>query len=162
MEKIKNQKPDKKYLKSASLSRIGNFIKEARLKKNESISELAANLKISAEQLKAIEEGQEDLLPEKVFVKAMVKRISEKLQLDTEFIMREFNNQAEDVNIDEMIEEVNKEKEINKNSGKGIPYLSIITIFISGIIGLLFSSIVLNILTNTDNNSVKEELIKRN
>ena len=162
MEKIKNQKPDKKYLKSASLSRIGNFIKEARLKKNESIIELAANLKISAEQLKAIEEGQEDLLPEKVFVKAMVKRISEKLQLDTEFIMREFNNQTEDVNIDEMIEEVNKEKEINKNSGKGFPYFSIITIFISGIIGLLFSSIVLNIFSNTDNNSVKEELIKRN
>jgi len=65
----------------SSLKRIGNFIKEARLSKNQSIEELASDLKIGAHQLKAIEEGNEEELPEKVFVKAMVRRISQKLNL---------------------------------------------------------------------------------
>ena len=59
-----------------SLKKIGNFIKEARLGKNQSVNELASDLKISEQQLKAIEEGRDDLLPEKVFVKAMIKKIS--------------------------------------------------------------------------------------
>ena len=61
-----------------SLRKIGSIIKEARLSKNKSVNDLATNLKISEQQLKAIEEGRDDLLPEKVFVKAMIKKISEK------------------------------------------------------------------------------------
>jgi len=53
LEKIKNKKPNKD-----SLKRIGNLIKEARLKNNDSISQLATDLKISAQQFQAIEEGQ--------------------------------------------------------------------------------------------------------
>ena len=49
----------------SSLKRIGNFIKEARLSRNQSIEELASNLKIGALQLEAIEEGNEEKLPEK-------------------------------------------------------------------------------------------------
>ena len=60
----------------SSLERIGNFIKEARISKNKSIEELASDLKIGAHQLEAIEEGNEEKLPEKVFVKAMIRRIS--------------------------------------------------------------------------------------
>ncbi len=161
MEKITSDKPEKKSLKSSSLSRIGNFIKEARLNRNESISELAKALKISAQQLEAIEEGHEDQLPEKVFVKAMVRRISEKLKLDTEFIMREFNNQTDEVSIEEIINKVNKVKETNKESSQNFQYMPLILIIISGMIGLLTSTIVLNIFSNSDNNSVKEELINR-
>mgnify|MGYP001394204738 CR=1 FL=1 len=68
--------------KDMSLKKIGDFIKEARLSKNQSVNELASDLKISEQQLKAIEEGRDDLLPEKVFVKAMIKKISEKLKID--------------------------------------------------------------------------------
>ena len=161
MEKRKREKTDNKSLSNSSLSRIGNFIKEARLNRNESINELSASLKISPQQLKAIEEGQEDLLPEKVFVKAMIKRISDTLKLDTEFIMKEYNNQTEEVKIEEILEEVNKEKEINKKISKEIPYIPIIAIFLSGMMGLLASTIFLNIISNPDNNSVKEELIKK-
>ena len=156
MEKIKNKKPNKD-----SLKRIGNLIKEARLKNNDSINQLATDLKISAQQFQAIEEGQEELLPEKVFVKAMIKRISERLKLDTDFLIKEFNNHSDENDIEEIIEEVNKEKKINNQSNKDISYIFIIAIFISGVIGLLASSIVLNIFTNLENNSVKEEIIKR-
>jgi len=48
----------------SSLKRIGNFIKEARISKNKSIEELASDLKIGAHQLVAIEEGNEEKLPE--------------------------------------------------------------------------------------------------
>ena len=156
MEKIKNKKPNKD-----SLKRIGNLIKEARLKNNDSISQLATDLKISAQQFQAIEEGQEELLPEKVFVKAMIKRISERLKLDTDFLIKEFNNHSDENDIEEIIEEVNKEKKINNQSNKDISYIFLIAVFISGVIGLLASSVVLNIFTNLDNNSVKEETIKR-
>ena len=98
MEKIKSEKPNKDSLKI-----IGNLIKEARLKNNESINELATDLKISVQQFKAIEEGQEELLPEKVFVKAMIKKISEKLKLDTDFMINEFNNHSHENNIEEII-----------------------------------------------------------
>ena len=162
MEKIKREEPNKKSLQSSSLSKIGKLIKEARINRNESISDLAADLRISAQQFKAIEEGEEELLPEKVFVKAMIKRIAERLKLDTDFIMREFNNNSEENNIEEIIEEVKKEKEKNNKSSKDIPYVFIITVFISGMIGLLTSSFVLNIFSNSDNNSSKEELIQRN
>ena len=76
MENIKNKSSNLNF----PLQKIGNFIKEARLSRNQSVSELAADLKISMQQLKAIEEGREDLLPESVFVKAMIKKISEKLK----------------------------------------------------------------------------------
>ena len=162
MEKIKAEKPNKKSLNSTSLSRIGNLIKEARVKRKESIEELAADLKISVQQFTAIEEGIEELLPEKVFVKAMVKRISERLKLNTDLIMSEFNIHKKENNIDEIIEEVKKEKEINKRFNQDVPYVFIIAVLMSGIIGLFASSLVLSIFSTSGDNSVKEELIKSN
>ena len=92
LEELKSYKSDNIPNNISSLKSIGNFIKEARISRNQSIEELASDLKIGAHQLQAIEEGNEDLLPEKVFIKAMVRRISEKLKIDTEFIMSEFKN----------------------------------------------------------------------
>ena len=60
------------------------------------------------------------------------------------------------------IEEVSKNKEKKKKANKEIPYVFFITIFISGMIGLLASSLVLRIFSDKNNDSVKEELIKSN
>ena len=98
-----------------SLTKIGNFIKEARLSKNQSVNELASNLKISEQQLKAIEEGRDDLLPEKVFVKAMIKKISEKLKIDINDLINEFNNQKEKIRIEEIVEDAQTKVKL-KNS----------------------------------------------
>jgi len=87
LKEIKSVSGNNNKGENSSLKRIGNFIKEARLSRNQSIEELASDLKIGAHQLEAIEEGNEEKLPEKVFVKAMIRRISQKLKLDTEFIM---------------------------------------------------------------------------
>ncbi len=73
------------------LQKVGSFLKEARQARNLTTTELANQLRIGEEQIIAIENGKENLLPERVFIKAMIKRISEKLDLDTIFILEEFN-----------------------------------------------------------------------
>ena len=99
LEELKSYKSENIPNNSSPLKSIGNFIKEARISRNQSIEELASDLKIGAHQLQAIEEGNEDLLPEKVFIKAMVRRISEKLKIDTEFIMSEFKTERKEVKL---------------------------------------------------------------
>ena len=88
MKEIKSVSGINNKGKDSSLKRIGNFIKEARLSKDQSIEELASDLKIGAHQLEAIAEGNEEKLPETVFIKAMIRRISQKLKLllDSEFL----------------------------------------------------------------------------
>ena len=139
-----------------SLKKIGNFIKEARLSKNQSVNELASDLKISEQQLKAIEEGRDDLLPEKVFVKAMIKKISEKLKIDINDLMNEFNNQKQKIKIEEIVEDVQTKVKL-KNS---FTLIFIFNIFISGLIGFLASSYIYNFFSNVNNESDTKNLIK--
>jgi len=103
LKEIKSNPEDNIRTEQSSLKRIGNFIKEARLSREKSNEEMASDLKIGSHQLKAIEEGNEEVLPEKVFVKAMVRRISQKLKLDTEFIMDEFKTERKEVKIEEIV-----------------------------------------------------------
>ena len=139
-----------------SLRKIGSIIKEARLSKNKSVNDLATNLKISEQQLKAIEEGRDDLLPEKVFVKAMIKKISEKLKIDINDLMNEFNNKKEQIKIEEIVEDVQTKVKL-KNS---FTLIFIFNIFISGLIGFLASSYIYNFFSNINNESDTKNLIK--
>ena len=93
------------------------------------------------DRLKAIEEGRDDLLPEKVFVKAMIKKISEKLKIDINELMSEFNNQKEKIKIEEIVEDV-QTKVKPKNS---FSLIFVFNIFISGLIGFLASSYIYNV-----------------
>ena len=163
MEEIKSYKEGNNSRDNSSLKRIGNFIKEARLSKDQSIQELASDLKIGMHQLKAIEEGNEDDLPEKVFIKAMIRRISEKLKLDTKFIMDEFNSERVDVEIEEIVEEVsNKSKKSRKVNNKN-PLKFGIIIIISGFFGLIASSLIFNFVSESFfNDPPKQEVINKN
>ena len=153
----------KKSINDFSLSKIGHHIKEARISRNQSISELASILKISEQQLKAIEEGIEDLLPEKVFIRAMVKRISEKLKLDIHLISGELN----DKNVKTETKEIElKDKEAytdyEEKPVKSNPYFFISVVIISGLVGLFSSSFIFNKLAETFNESNTNELINQN
>tara|TARA_Y100001978_G_C23394387_1_gene291547 strand:+ start:128 stop:559 length:432 start_codon:yes stop_codon:yes gene_type:complete len=139
-----------------SLTKIGNFIKEARISKNQSVNELASNLKISEQQLKAIEEGRDDLLPEKVFVKAMIKKISEKLKIDTNELMNELYNQKEQNKIKEITE--NTKKKATKNNSYTLIFF--FNIFISGLVGFLASSYIYDLFSNMNYDSDSKILIK--
>ena len=164
MKEIKSNQEDNTKREQSSLKRIGNFIKEARLSREQSVEELASDLKIGSHQLKAIEEGNEEELPEKVFVKAMVRRISQKLKLDTEFIMNEFKTERQEIKIDEIVEEVAKKTNKTKQS-KDLslsPVSFWIFILISGFLGLITSSLIFNLFSDSSQNQTpKQELIKK-
>tara|TARA_Y100000591_G_scaffold121285_1_gene103523 strand:- start:623 stop:1096 length:474 start_codon:yes stop_codon:yes gene_type:complete len=154
LEKIKGKNSSLNF----PLLKIGNIIKEARLSRNQSVSELATDLKISIQQLKAIEEGREDLLPESVFVKAMVKRISERLKLDTSFIESELDKPEDTVKIEEIIEEVSNSKKNKYFKKSQLAFFALIAI--SGIIGYLFSSLIFNFFVETKVDIDQKELIE--
>ena len=116
LDEIKSNELEENSKNDSSLKRIGNFIKEARISRNQSVEELASVLRIWAHQLKAIEDGDEDLLPEKVFVKAMVRRISEKLKIDIKFIMSELQTERKDINVEEIMKEVSKKANKKKSN----------------------------------------------
>ena len=65
-----------------SLNNIGSLVKKAREEKSLTIESLAENLKINKSYLSAIESGNCKLLPESIYVKAMIRRIAEKLDLE--------------------------------------------------------------------------------
>ena len=123
---------------------------------------MASDLKIGAHQLEAIEEGNEEKLPEKVFVKAMVRRISQKLKLDTEFIMNEFKTERKEVKIEEIVEEVSKKNNKSTKTKNLNPVGFIIFILISGFLGLIASSLIFNLFSDSSQNQTpKQELIKK-
>jgi len=162
LKEIKSNPEDNNKKEQSSLKRIGNFIKEARLSRDQSVEELASDLKIGSHQLKAIEEGNQEELPEKVFVKAMVRRISQKLKLDTEFIMNEFKTERQEIKIEQIVEEVAKKTNKTKQS-KDISSLGFwIFILISGFLGLVASSLIFNLFSESfQNQTPKQELIKK-
>ena len=162
MKEIKSYPEENTKKKQSSLKIIGNFIKEARLSRDQSVEELASDLKIGSHQLKAIEEGNEEKLPEKVFVKAMVRRISQKLKLDTEFIMNEFETEKQEIKIEEIVEEVAKKTNKTRQYKDLSPLGFWIFILISGLLGLIASSLILNLFSDSSQNQTpKQELIKK-
>ena len=89
-DQINNQ--EKVLHTSSPLQRIGLLIRDSRKEKDLSIEDLAGSLRIGQEQLIALENGDEELLPEKVFIKAMIRRIAERLHLDIDSVMNEFQS----------------------------------------------------------------------
>ena len=162
MKEIKSVSENDNKGENSTLKRIGNFIKEARLSRNQSIEELASDLKIGTHQLEAIEEGNEEKLPEKVFIKAMIRRISQKLKLDTEFLMDELKTERKEVKIEEIVEEVSKKNYRSKQPKNLNPVGFIIFILISGFLGLIASSLIFNLFSGSSQNQTpKQELIKK-
>ena len=162
MKEIKSVSGNNNKGDDSSLKRIGNFIKEARLSRNQSIEELAFDLKIGVHQLEALEEGNEEKLPEKVFIKAMVRRISQKLKLDTEFLMDEFKTEKKEVKIEEIVEEVPKKNNKYRQSKDFNPVGFLIFILISGFLGLIASSLIFNLFSDSSQNQTpNQELIKK-
>ena len=141
------------------LQKIGNIIKEARLSRNQSVSELATDLKISIQQLNAIEEGREDLLPESVFIKAMIKRISERLKINTSFIESELQESEEEIQVKEILNEVSNSR--NNKNPKKYPLAFFVLIGISGIIGYLSSSLIFNFFLIKNVDIDQKELIEK-
>ena len=153
MEQREGKKSDNFHIanKKSPLQKVGEFLREARQGRNLSVEDLSSSLRIGKEQLIALEEGDEKSLPEKVFIRAMVRRIAEKLNLDTSFILGELNeNKKNETKNNPLIKKENPRK--NKN----INPLSMV--LLSGTLGLITSIMVLNYIEKDQSNSIKYEI----
>ena len=148
MKKNEGEKSDNSSIaiKKSPLQKVGEFLKEARQGRNLSLDDLSSSLRIGKEQLIALEEGNERSLPEKVFIRAMVRRIAEKLNLDTSFILEELNDKKkEDLNLTPF------KKQENKKTNKKLNPFGLI--FLSGFFGLASSILFLSYIEENKNDS---------
>ena len=152
MEKSDERKSDITHVanKTSKLRSVGEFLREARQGRNLSVEDLSSSLRIGKEQLIALESGNESALPEKVFIRAMVRRIAEKLNLDTTFILEELNEKK---NNEPKSNPVIKKKSTRKNINLN-PFSIVI---LSGALGLFTSIILLKYIQGVQNNSINTQ-----
>ena len=74
--------------KATGLVQAGRQLAEARAAAGLSQEQLAGQMHMGVEQLAALERGDQDALPEPVFIKAMVRRLSSHLGLDADVIVQ--------------------------------------------------------------------------
>ena len=150
MEKREERKSGSSHVanKKSALQNVGEFLREARQGRNLSVEDLSSLLRIGKEQLIALESGDESALPEKVFIRAMVRRIAEKLNLDTSFILEELNEKK-----DNEPKPVIKKKNTRKNKNLN-PFVFII---LSGALGLFTSIMLVKYIQKGENNSINPQ-----
>ena len=149
MENSENRKSDRTNIanKKSPLKTVGEFLREARQGRNLSLEDLSSSIRIGKEQLIALESGDESVLPEKVFIRAMIRRIAEKLNLDISFVLEKLNEK----NINELKpDHIIKKKNISKN--RTLNPLSMI--ILSGALGLFSSIILLKYIQEVKNDSI--------
>ena len=107
---------DQNPVKINPMSEIGREIREAREKQQLSIKFLAESLKIGEEQVIALEEGDESLLPEKVFIKGMISRVSERLGLNSVILIEKLNGSIRQSSEEQKKESTQKSKSTKKRN----------------------------------------------
>ena len=149
MEKSEERKSDNTHIanKKSGLQTVGEFLREARQGRNLSVEDLSSSLRIGKEQLIALESGDESALPEKVFIRAMVRRIAEKLNLDTSFILEELNEKKKN---EPKYTPIAKKEKTKKNKSFN-PFSMVI---LSGTLGLVTSIMLLKYIQKGQNNSI--------
>ena len=152
MEKREERKSGSAHVanKTSALQNVGEFLREARQGRNLSVEDLSSLLRIGKEQLIALESGDESALPEKVFIRAMVRRIAEKLNLDTSFILEELNEKKDN---EPKPSPVIKKKNTRKNKNFN-PFIFII---LSGALGLFTSIMLVKYIQKGENDSIKPQ-----
>ena len=92
----------------------------------------------------------------------MIRRFSQKLKLDTEFLMDEFKTEKKEVKIEEIVEEAPKKDHSFRQSKNLNQVWFLILILISGLLGLIASSLIFNLFSDSSQNqNPKQELIKK-
>ena len=92
----------------------------------------------------------------------MIRRISQKLKLDTEFLMDEFRTERKEVKIEEIVKEVSNKNHKSRQS-KNLSRTGFgIFILISGFLGLIASSLIFRLFSEpSQNQTPKQDLIKK-
>ena len=76
-------------MQSSGIEAVGAAIRQGRESCSISREDLAQRLHMGCEQLEALEHGEPHLLPEPVFIKAMVRRLASHLGLDADALVEQ-------------------------------------------------------------------------
>lgn len=71
----------------------GELLKSERVNQNLTVQDVAHTLKLSSKIINAIEAGQNEDLPAKTFVRGFVKSYAQLLKLDTDVVLRQFQEE---------------------------------------------------------------------
>jgi len=71
----------------------GELLKSERVNQNLTVQDVAQTLKLSSKIINAIEAGQSEDLPAKTFVRGFVKSYAQLLKLDTDVVLRQFQEE---------------------------------------------------------------------
>ncbi len=71
----------------------GELLKSERIKKDLTVQDIAYALKLNSKIIVAIENGELDLLPAKTFVRGFVKSYADYLKIDSEIVLRQFQEE---------------------------------------------------------------------
>jgi cytoskeleton protein RodZ len=77
------------------MAEIGEMLREARIRARIDITEVEARTKIRAKYLRAIENGEFDLLPGPIYVKSFLKTYGDYLGLDSRMLLDEYRRSHE-------------------------------------------------------------------
>ena len=89
----------------------------------------------------------------------MVRRISQKLKLDIDFLNNELKKEKENMKHEEEVSKKNHESKQTKSLNR---FGVIVFILISGFLGLIASSLIFNLFSDSSQNQTpKQELIKK-
>ncbi len=122
---------------------IGLAIKKAREEQNISLVFLSKALKISEDYLMAIEKGDKSSLPEPVYVKAMLRKIFERLNIETLDSEDLLNNKEEGSS---------SKKGTKESSNKGFYIMTILLSLLAIILGAYSARFVLKYNLELSNN----------
>lgn len=85
---------------------LGRILKQAREERGISLLDLQEATKIQKRYIEAIEKGRFDLLPGSFYTRAFIRSISDYLKLDTEQILKQYENVLPSNNSKELIENI--------------------------------------------------------
>lgn len=71
----------------------GELLKSERIKKDLTVQDIAYALKLNSKIIAAIESGDLDVLPAKTFVRGFVKSYADYLKIDSEIVLRQFQEE---------------------------------------------------------------------
>lgn len=125
----------------SELREIGEILKTKRLEKNISISDVQEFTKIKSYYIKAIEDGEEDKLPDPVYIRGFIRSYAEMLGLNGEVLLQDLKlNKTREYNVSAMIKEKSKVntdiRRSTKKIGRYIAIVIIIGLFIYGFYSL--------------------------
>ena len=109
------------------MSQVGDFLKDARIRKGLSINEVAQGTGIRTQYLEALENGEYSKIPGDVFIKGFIRNYGNFLAVDGNALVEEYKNQSSNMtgekkenNISKRVKEVfagsTEDKKVNKKS----------------------------------------------